>query len=248
MSTSRVKRFTAFLLENALVSGALLLTAVLSAVTTMRIVLASQEVVVPSLLERRIADAGTLAARHRLLLRVEGKRHDDKVAQDAIVAQEPVAGSHLKAQRSLRVWVSLGPRRLSIPALEGQSLRTARLTLDQLRLPVARVAEVPDPAEAGTILVQNPPAGETDHVGEGLTLLVSQGPRQLDYVMPDLIGRKVEEAEELLSRAGLHAGDIRVRSYPGVQPGIVLRHVPPAGHRVNSTTPIALDVSSNPAS
>lgn len=248
MSTSRVKRFTAFLLENALVSGALLLTAALSAVTTMRIVLASQEVVVPSLLERRVEDAGALAARHRLLLRVEGKRHDDRVAQDAIVAQEPAPGSHLKAQRSLRVWVSLGPRRLSIPALEGQSLRTARLTLDQLRLPVARVAEVPDPAEAGTILVQNPPAGETDQVGEGLTLLVSQGPRQFDYVMPDLIGRKVEEVEELLSRAGLHAGDIRVRSYPGVQPGIVLRHVPPAGHRVNSTTPIALDVSSNPAS
>jgi len=141
VSTSRVKRFTAFLLENALVSGALLLTAALSAVTTMRIVLASQEVVVPSLLERRVADAGTLAARHRLLLRVEGTRHDDRIAQDAIVAQEPAPGSHLKAQRSLRVWVSLGPRRLSIPALEGQSLRTARLTLDQLRLPVARVAE-----------------------------------------------------------------------------------------------------------
>lgn len=248
MPTSRVKRFTAFLLENALLAGALLLTAALSAVTTMRIVLASQEVVVPSLLERRVADAGALAGRHKLLLRVEGKRHDDRVALGAIVAQEPLPGSHLKAQRSVRVWVSLGPRRLNVPALEGQSLRTARLTLEQLQLKVARVAEVPDAAEPGTILVQNPPAGETDHVGEGLTLLVSQGPRQVDYVMPDLIGRKLEEAEEQLGRAGLRPGDVRVRSYPGVPPGIVLRHLPPAGHRVNSATPIALDVSSNPSS
>jgi beta-lactam-binding protein with PASTA domain len=245
---SRVKRFTAFLFENALLAGALVLTAALSAVTTMRIVLASQEVVVPSLLERRVADAGALAGRSKLLLRVEGKRHDDKVAVDAIVAQEPAAGARLKAQRSVRVWVSLGPRRLNVPALEGQSLRTARLTLDQLQLPVARVAEVPDDAEAGTILVQNPPPGETEHVGAGVTLLVSRGPRQLDYVMPDLIGRRVEDVERQLARAGLRTGEVRVRSYPGVAPGIVLRHVPPAGHRVNTATPITLDVSSNPSS
>jgi len=246
--TSRVKRFTAFLFENALLAGALVLTAALSAVTTMRIVLASQEVVVPSLLERRVADAGALAGRHKLLLRVEGKRHDDKVALDQVVAQEPAAGARLKAQRSVRVWVSLGPRRLNVPALEGQSLRTARLTLDQLQLPVARVAEVPDDAEPGTILVQNPPAGEAEHVGAGVTLLVSRGRRQVDYVMPDLIGRKLEDVERQLARAGLRTGELRVRSYPGVPPGIVLRHVPPAGHRVNAATPIALDVSSNPSS
>jgi serine/threonine-protein kinase len=246
--TSRIKRFSGWLLENALLAGALLLTAALSGVTTMRIVLASQEVVVPSLLHRKVAEAGALAGRHRLLLRVEGKRHDAAAPPDAIAAQEPPAGARLKAQRSVRVWVSLGPRRLTVPGLEGQSLRTARLTLEQLQLPVARVAEVRDPAEAGTILVQNPPPGETDSIGAGVTLLVSQGPRLSDYVMPDLIGRKVDEALELLARVGLRASDVRARTYPGVQPGIVLRHVPPAGHRVNATTPIAFEVSASPAS
>jgi serine/threonine-protein kinase len=234
------------MLENALLAGALLLTAALSGLTTMRIVLASQEVVVPSLLDRKLAEAGAIAGRQRLLLRVEGKRHDPKVVPDAIAAQEPPAGSRLKAQRSVRVWVSLGPRRLVVPALEGQSLRTARLTLDQIKLPVARVAEVPDAAEAGTILVQHPPAGEVDHFEAGLTLLVSQGPRPADYVMPDLIGRRVEEALDVLARAGLRASDVRQRSYPGVQPGIVLRHLPPAGHRVNATTTIGFEVSGSP--
>jgi serine/threonine-protein kinase len=248
VSTSRLRRFTAFLFENALVAFALVLTAALSAVTTMRIVLASQEVVVPSLLERKVADAGAAAGRHKLLLRVEGKRHDDRIPLDQVVAQEPAPGARLKAQRSVRVWISLGPRRLNVPALEGQSLRTARLTLDQLQLPVARVAEVPDAAEPGTILVQNPPAGETENVGAGVTLLVSRGPRQLDYVMPDLIGRKLDDVERQLARAGLRLGDVRVRPYPGVPSGIVLRHVPPAGHRVNANTPIALDVSGSPAS
>jgi serine/threonine-protein kinase len=243
VAASRVKRFTAFLLENALLTGALLLSAALSGVTTMRVVLSSQEVVVPALIEKKIPEAGALAARHRLLLRVEGKRWDARVPPDGIVAQEPAAGANLKAHRSVRVWVSLGPRRLTVPAIEGHSLRTARLTLDQLGIPIARVAEVPDPSEAGTILVQSPPAGETDSVGDGVALLVSQGPRSLDYVMPDLIGRRFEDVEETLRRAGLRTGDIRVRSYPGVPPGIVLRHLPPAGHRVNATTQIAFEVS-----
>lgn len=243
MAASKVKRFTAFLLENALLAAALLLTAALSAVTTMRVVLSSQEVVVPSLIHKKVPEAGALAGRNRLLLRVDGKRNDPSVPRDAIVAQEPAAGASLKAHRSVRVWVSLGPRRLKIPQVEGQSLRTARLALDQLGLPVARVAEIPDASEAGTILAQSPPPGETDAVGDGLALLASQGPRSADYVMPDLIGRSIEDVENALRRAGLKTGDVRVRSYPGVPPGTVLRHVPPAGHRVNPATPVAIEVS-----
>ena len=243
MAASRVKRLTTFLLENAILAAALLATVALSAVTTMRFVLSAQEVVVPSLLDKKVAEAGPLAARHLLLLRVEGKRHDARVPPEQIVAQDPPPGSNLKAHRSVRVWVSLGPRRLNVPPLEGQSLRSARLTLDQLTLPVSRVVEVPDPAEAGTILIQVPPAGEIDSVHAGLALLVSQGPQPLDYVMPDLIGRRLEEAIEALRQAGLSAGDVSLRSYPGVQAGIVLRHIPSAWHRVNRATAIALEVS-----
>lgn len=243
MAASRVNRLTAFLLENAILAAALLVTVALSAVTTMRFVLSAQEVVVPSLIAKTVPDAGALAARQRLLLRVEGKRHDAQVPPDGIVAQDPPAGANLKAHRSVRVWVSLGPRRLSVPAIEGQSLRTARLTLDQLGLEVARVVEVVDPAEAGTILIQAPPAGERDSVGEGLALLVSSGPRAPGFVMPDLIGRRIEDAESALARAGLVLGEVSARSYPGVPAGIVLRHAPPAGHRVSSASPVALEVS-----
>lgn len=242
MTASRARRFTAFLLRNAFLAAALLLTAALSALTTMRAVLSAQEVVVPSLIELNVPEAGALAARHRLLLRVEGKRHDAGVPADGIVAQEPPPGSNLKAQRSVRVWVSLGPRRLTVPPLDGQSLRSARLTLDQLGLPVERVAEVPDAAEAGTILVQHPAAGDVEGA-PGLALLVSQGPPRPAFVMPDLIGRPAAEAEAALRRAGLRVGDLRERNYPGVAAGIVLRHLPPAGHRVDSATEVALEVS-----
>lgn len=238
-----IRRLAARLLEKALLAAALLVTAGLSALTTMRVVLTSQEVVVPSLIEKRVPEAGAIAAASQLLLRIEGKRHDPKVPPDRIVAQEPSPGANLKAQRSVRVWVSLGPRRLVVPAVEGESLRTARLKLEQAQLAVARVAEAGDGAPEGTVLVQQPPAGEVDDIGQGMVLLVSRGGTSPRYVMPDLIGRAAEDARGLLERAGLRAADVRFRAYPGVAPGIVLRQTPAAGHKVDASVNISLEVS-----
>ena len=238
-----IKRFAVLLVKNGLLMAALLVTAGVSAVTTMLVVLRSQEVTVPSLLEKRIPEAGRILARHGLLLRVEGRRHDPRIPRDRIVAQEPPPGSNLKTQRSVRVWLSLGPRRLTVPAVEGESLRTARITLEQAQVPVARVVEVNDPSQEGTILVQHPHAGETDALGEGVSLLVSRGPGGTDYLMPDLIGRRADEVLERLRQAGLKVSDVRYRSYPGVAPWIVLRQVPAAGHRVSPRTSVSLDIS-----
>lgn len=238
-----IKRFAVLLVKNGLLGMALLVTAALSALTTMRVVLTSQEVVVPSLLDKRIPEAGAVAARHGLLLRVEGKRNDPRVPPDRIVAQEPPPGSTLKAHRSIRAWLSLGPRRIVVPAVEGDSLRTARLTLEQAQVPVRRVVEVDDPSEEGTILLQRPPAGEADSAGEGVSLLVSRGAGGADYLMPDLIGRRADDVLEGLSRMGLKVAEVKYRTYPGVAPGIVLRQMPPAGHRVSPKTSVGLDVS-----
>jgi serine/threonine-protein kinase len=142
----------------------------------------------------------------------------------------------------VRVWVSLGPRRVALPAVEGASLRSARLTLEQAQIPVARVAEVDDAAEEGTVLVQRPPAGEVDEIGEGVSLLVSRGAGP-DYLMPDLIGRRAEDVLPTLQAAGLKVTDVRYRNYPGAGPGIVLRQSPAAGHRVSRRSSVTLEVS-----
>ena len=238
------KRLIALVFRNGLLALALLATLGASALATMRVVLFAQDVQVPTVVGRRIPEAGALAARRGLSLRVEGRRHDSNVPVDAIVIQEPPGGGTLKAHRSIRVWLSLGPRRLVVPALEGEGLRTARVSLDQAQVPLGRVVEVDDPSPEGTILVQRPPAGEADAIeGAGLALLVSRGPQNLDYLMPDLIGRIADRVLDGLRRAGLKVAEVRYRAYPGVAPGIVLRQLPPAGHRVSTRSAISLDVS-----
>lgn len=237
------KRLVALLVRNGLLALALLATFAVSAILTMRVVLSAQDVQVPSLIARSIPEAGTIAARRGLSIRVEGKRHDPKVPADTVAAQEPAGGSTLKSHRSIRVWLSLGPRRLVVPQVEGEGLRTARISLEQAQVPLGRVVEIDDSKAEGTILVQHPAAGETDALDEGLALLVSRGPGALDYLMPDLIGRGAEPVLDGLRAAGLKVAEVRYRTYPGVAPGIVLRQLPSAGHRVSTRTPVSLDVS-----
>lgn len=241
---SRFRRVATRLVKYGLLAVGLLVTAGLSALTTMRVVLGAQEVEVPSLVGKRVGEAGQLASHRDLLLRVEGRRNDPRVAADRIMSQEPLAGSRLKSQRSIRVWVSLGPRRLAVPSVEGESVRTGRLSLEQAQVPVGRVVEVPDGTEEGTVLMQNPPAGETGAVpADGVSLLVSLGPAYSEYLMPDLIGRRGADVLEGLRSAGLKVTDVSYRSYPGVPPGTVIRQAPPAGYRVNRHSPVTLEVS-----
>lgn len=240
MNSSKILRLVA---RNALLGAALLATLAGSAIVTMRVVLSSRAVAVPLVTGRSLSDAGALTAEHGLALRIEGRRHDGSVPADHVVAQEPPPGGTLKAHRALRVWVSLGPRRVSVPPVEGESARTARIALEQAGAPVARVVETEDAAPEGTVLVQRPPPGEADLSDGGASLLVSRGRGGSSYVMPDLIGREVGAALLALQSAGLKVGDVRFRTYPGVAPGVVLRQEPPAGYPVSPRAALTLDVS-----
>ena len=61
----------------------------------------------------------------------DDRRPDPKVAAGRVLAQEPPAGSVARRQRSVKVWVSAGPRAATVPALVGETERTAQLRLAQ---------------------------------------------------------------------------------------------------------------------
>jgi len=238
-----VKTVLRFLARNAVLGAALVLTLGSSAVLTMRVVLSARDVAVPGLVGQALPNASSTPARRGLAVRVEGRRHDGEVPAGRVLAQQPPAGRTLKSHRHVRVWVSLGPRRIVVPRVEGQSVRTGRIALEQAGVPVSHVVEVAHLAPEDQILVQRPAFGETDVPGDGASLLVSRGRGRADYVMPDLIGRPALGVMAALLAAGFKVADVRYRSYPGVAPGIILRQLPAAGHRINPRTPLSLHVS-----
>ena len=225
-----------------LLGGALLLTYVLFAAAAMRIALKTREVEVPALTGRTVNEARAVLSEAGLDLRVEeGKRIDPKVPAGQILAQDPQAGLRTRRDRSVKVWISSGPRATSVPALIGESERTAQLRLQQEGLQLVAASEVRSSEyPAGAIIAQTPPPKSQ---AAQVSVLVNRGERGATYVMPDLIGVNGDRASDLLRARGFRVAVVGDHPYPGVPAGIVLRQSPQAGFQISPGETISLEVS-----
>src|SRR6185436_17877815 len=204
-----------------LLGGALLLTYVLFAAASMRLALKTREVVVPSLAGKTVNDATAILAESGLQLRIEeGLRVDPKVPAGQIISQEPLSGVKTRRERSVKVWVSSGPRSSIVPALLGESERAAEMRARQEGLQVASVAEVRSADyTADTIIAQTPPPKTA---GARVSLLLNRRENSGTFVMPDLIGVNGDRAADLLRSRGFRVSVVGDHPYPGVPAGIVL--------------------------
>ena len=225
-----------------LLAGALVLTYLLFAAAAMRLALKTRDVTVPELKGASVNEASALLAGSGLTLKVEeGARIDPKVPAGQILAQEPQAGVSSRRQRSVKVWLSAGPRSLKVPAFVGESERAANIRAQQNGLLVSRVSEIRSGEyQAGAVVAQSPPPQTSS---AQVALLVNRGERGTSYVMPDLIGVNGDRAADLLRAKGFRVAVVGEHPYPGVPAGIVLRQNPQGGFQIAPGEPISLEVS-----
>jgi serine/threonine-protein kinase len=225
-----------------LLGGALLLTYVIFAAAAMRLALKTRDVVVPTLAGKTVNDATAVLSQSGLNLKVEeGRRTDPKVPAGQILAQDPAPGASTRRERSVKVWVSAGPRATVVPALLGDTDRSAQSRLQQDGLELSGISEIRSaeyPPDA--VIAQNPEAKSN---APKVALLVNRAERGATYVMPDLIGVNGDRAADLLRARAFRVAVVGDHPYPGVPAGIVLRQNPQAGFQIAPGEPISLEVS-----
>jgi eukaryotic-like serine/threonine-protein kinase len=221
---------------------ALLGTYVLFAAASMRIALRTREVQVPDFTNRTANEATALATNVGLGVKIdETRRPDPKIGAGRVLAQEPAAGSVARRQRSVKIWLSAGPRSATMPTLVGETERTAQLRLSQDGLTLVDTAEISSQDFAPDIVVaQTPPA---KNPAGPVALLVNRGERGASYVMPDLIGVNGDRAADILRNHNFRVAVVGSNPYPGVAAGIVIRQSPQAGFQIGPGEPISLEVS-----
>jgi len=224
------------------VGGGLVATYIVFAAASMRVALRAREVQVPNFTGRTTNEATTIAAEVGLALRVDDtRRPDPKIEAGRIVAQEPVAGSTARRQRSVRVWISAGQRATSTPLLVGETERAAELRLAQDGLALSTVSEIRShDLPSDVVVAQHPPPKSA---AAQVALLVNRGERGLSYVMPDLIGVNGDRAADILRERGFRVAVVGSMPYPGVAAGIVIRQSPQGGFQIGPGEPISLEVS-----
>lgn len=169
---------------------------------TFKLLSFSRTVDVPDLSGKSLVEVNELLSQKGLNLKIEGEDYDADVQAGHIIRQDLPFGSRVKEQRSIRVFVSKGPRVQSVPSVVGESLDKAEAILLQNGLKVAKVIRVHSTsAEKDRVIAQKPAPGEK--IAEKITLVVSSGPYEAIYYCPDFQGMIKQEAVQLAEKLGL---------------------------------------------
>ncbi len=225
-----------------LLIAALVGTFFLFAGIAMRVALRAREVEVPLLLGRTVNDASQALGDLGLTLKIDqNRRFDPKVPLGGIMQQDPAPGVPARRQRTIRVWVSSGPRTTSVPDLVGQTERTAQIRLQQEGLEIASLSEFRSPEyPADAVVSQDPPPASR---APRVALLLNRGEQATTYVMPDLIGMDASRAADTLRTRGFRVSVVGSQPYAGMVAGIVVRQQPAGGFQVAQADAISLEVS-----
>jgi beta-lactam-binding protein with PASTA domain len=230
--------------------------------TAMRFAIHGRKTTVPKIIGLAQSQAERLLADNGLVLDQGDRYFSSDVPPGRVMSQVPAAGLQVRRGWHVRVAESMGPQRVVIPDLIGNSERAAEINIRRRGLELGSVANAAIPNAPGDqIIAQSPPANAVNVSEPKISLLMASVPDPNSFVMPDLVGRSEDDAINEIVNAGLHVPTINTQAAPplpqGVLPGItpaapqaapastrmVVKTIPAAGQRIFEGQPIALEVT-----
>jgi beta-lactam-binding protein with PASTA domain len=194
----------------------------------------------PDLRGKPFLEAAKVLRNQNLSIKWERDQPNETVQEGNIITQKPEPGTPIKKGSSIRVVVSGGLALVPLPDLRRVTQNRAQILLRKAGLEVGNRTLLPSTTDpVGTVLATDPPAGTGVPQGSKINLLVATGQGQMMQAMPNLAGMTLDQAREVLTKAGLFATELPV-SAEGAAPGQVVSQNPPAGESVTDSTRIVV--------
>jgi eukaryotic-like serine/threonine-protein kinase len=164
------------------------------------------------------------------------------VPPDQVISQDPPATTEADKGSKVTLTVSSGPEPVEVPNVVGQTQTDASRTLTEAGFLVNAVPVEDDEAEEGTVISQDPPAGQQIAKGSQVTINVSSGSALI--AVTDVTNQSENTARSNLQRAGFTNIQSRTEASGDVAAGNVIRTDPAAGTEIRAGDAITLIVSS----
>lgn len=236
----------------AVLALVLVIVAMISGLTAMRLAIHGQEVAVPVLVGLTPGEAEKSVSGRGLEMTIERQYYSPQVSEGRIMSQLPLPGTKVRRGWQVRVAQSLGPTRVTVPDVAGQSEHAAELNIRRRGLDVASMAEIATPEiPADQVLAQNPTANATQLIAPKISLLVTSAAPPQAFVMPSFVGQPLGSVSRTLQDAGFRLGNVNVatiaespvdQTNTAPQPGVPTAPAPPA-----QATPASIILSQVPA-
>lgn len=163
----------------------------------------SDEISVPSFVGKTLEQAQTEAEELGLVIQEGDLVYSPDQEEGLIASQNPVEGAKVTEGKVITVNISKGKKDGVVPKIEGMDYEEAKAYLESFGFKMGPGVTIESHLPKGIIVFQSIPYGTSAKSGTEINVEISDGKGKEMVKVPNLIGRTPDEANSLLSAAGL---------------------------------------------
>lgn len=186
----------------------------------------NEGVTVPDVTKISLDEATTLLGEYGLRHEVLDRRANSAYPADYIIDQSPSAQQIVKPNRKIYLTVNTATTpQTVVPDVVNMSLRNAEIQLENHGLTVG-TKSYESSRFRNTILRQSVAAGDSVARGTVVNLAVSDGLGSRIVEVPNVVGLRLSEAQQAITKAGLRVGEVRFQPSREYTPNTVVSFSP----------------------
>lgn len=168
----------------------------------------------------------------------------ETVPRGSVIDLTPTAGTEVRKQSMVTLVVSKGPERYTVPDLVSAPESKLKALLGAETLTVGKLTrEWSETVPEGAVISQAPAQGEAVKRGTAVAVVISKGRQPIP--VPDVTGKPFDEAQALITQAGLEVKRAEDVNHDTVPTGHVVSQDPAKGN-LHRNDPVTLTVSKGP--
>lgn len=154
---------------------------------------------VPKLKGKSIDEATTILGDLHLTLGTRSEKFDEKVKAGDLVGTKLDAGTQVKRNTAIDVYISKGRQPINVKNYQGSTKADAVAALESAGFTVNVTTQFSNDVKKDIVISQDPNGG-TKFKNDAIALTVSKGPALI--AVPAVVGKRGNEAESILTGAG----------------------------------------------
>jgi serine/threonine-protein kinase len=201
-----------------------------------------ETVKVPNVVDMDVDEATALLQRKGF--EVEVDRRPSNKREGRVLSQDPPGNEQADDGSTVTLVVSGGPRQTTVPQIVDVPQDEAEALLEDAGLEVGDVTPgASDDIDPGNVITSDPEPGTEVDRGSSVDLVISSGPSALP--VPDVRGRTVEDATDILENAGFGVDVVEAPS-DTVPEGNVIAQEPAQNTEAEPGDVVTISVSTGP--
>ncbi len=170
-------------------------------------------------------------------------KYDESKPIGMVLDQNPPSGETVKKGRRVYLTLCGGEQLVEVPRLVGKTERDARFTLEQRNIQVGEIVKKFTTEQPEDVVVsQIIQPGSKVKKGTKIDLIISNGQLLGDIYIPDVIGKKLNEAKKIIEEKKLKVGKITYQP-SDLEQGTVIDQYPKKEKSAKENTPVELFVA-----